>query len=65
MASTIEYHTERVECPECGTKNDIEVVTEYDTEDTDYWIDVAGYQECKTRKCGHRFTAEDLNDVNS
>ena len=60
MASTIEYHTEHVKCPECGTVNVVEVFTEYDTQENDYYIDVAGYQECSNRKCRHKFEAIDL-----
>jgi transposase-like protein len=63
MASTIENHSERVICPECGVENSVEVITEYDTEDTDLYIDVASYQDCD--KCHYQFKAKDLNDVES
>lgn len=62
MASTIEYHTEHHQCPECGTENEIEVFTEYDTQDVDFYIDVAGFQLCINKDCGHQFEALDLID---
>jgi hypothetical protein len=62
MSSSIEYHFEQIKCPECGTENEVEVITEYDTLDDDFSIDVAGYQECTNKFCKHRFVAMDLSD---
>jgi hypothetical protein len=61
MSSTFEYHSEIVECPECGTKCSVEVTTDYDTqEDNDFSVEITGYQMCD--KCNHRFINEDLSD---
>jgi len=61
MASTLEYHTEHIKCPECGTNNEIELVNEYDTMDGSDDTDYAGYQICI--KCMYIFTADDLEHL--
>ena len=59
-SDTIEYHSEHVKCPKCGTINIVQVVTDYNTEDEDYELDIAEYQECSN--CHHKFEAIDLED---
>jgi len=60
MSGTIAYFTKSVICPDCGTENEVLIITEYDVHEGENFTDVAGEQECAD--CPYKFTTEDVSE---